>query len=159
LNVIQILLIVGAIAVIYFVSQGVTGVEADAPCHCDTQTSECMGQKLSYSALVQLAQDAGFDTDSQTAAAIAMAESGGDPNAYNKEAQAVGHHGRTDAEDGKGSIGLWQIYLFMHPELEGQDLTDPETNANAAFQVYSAAGGFSPWSTFTAGTYQKYMQA
>jgi hypothetical protein len=149
------LVFVGIVAALFLVAQGVTGTQAEAEGHCSSATQEDMGQRLSYAALVQLAQGAGFDTDSQTAAAIAVAESGGDPNAYNKEAQAVGHYGRMDAEDGKGSYGLWQIYLFLHPEFEGQDLTDPETNANAAFQIYQA-NGFSAWSTFKSGKYQEF---
>jgi soluble lytic murein transglycosylase-like protein len=153
------LLLVGAIAVVYFLSQGVTGVEADAPGHCCSCTEENLSdnQKLSYDALVQLAQDAGFDTDSNTAAAIALAESSGDPNAYNPEKNAHLGPGYHDAPDGKGSFGLWQIYSNAHPEFDGQDLTDPQTNANAAYSIYAAAGGFSPWSTFKSGAYQRYM--
>jgi lysozyme-like protein len=152
-----VLVLVGIGAAVYFASQGLTGVQAEACGHCSGQTEENMGQRLSYDAILQLAQNAGFDADAPTAAAIAVAESGGDPDAYNKESQAVGYHGRTDAEDGKGSYGLWQIYLFLHPEFAGQDLTDPETNANAAYRVFSDAKGFHPWSTFKDGTYQQYM--
>jgi soluble lytic murein transglycosylase-like protein len=141
------LIFAGAIAVIYYLSQQDM---ADAPGHCGGCTVEQSRERLSFNALVSLAQDAGFDTDSQTAAAIALAESGGDPNAYNPETQA-------GAPEGKGSYGLWQIYLHAHPEYEGQDLTDPQTNAEAAYAIYSKAKGFSPWSTFKNGAYQKFV--
>lgn len=149
---VAVLFSVAFVAVLYFISQGVTGDTADAPGHCSGSTEEDMSERLSYPALVQLAEGAGFDVDSATAAAIAVAESGGDPNAYNPETQA-------GAPEGKGSYGLWQIYLHAHPEYEGQDLTDPETNANAAYAIYVKAGGFKPWSTFKSGAYQKYVQA
>lgn len=98
------------------------------------------------------ASNAGFTgTDLLTAVAIAYAESGGNPNAYNPETAA-------SAPIGKGSFGLWQIYLNAHPEFAGENLYDPQTNANAAYSIYQAAGySFSPWSTFKSGAYQAYL--
>lgn len=147
---------VAAVTLIYYFYSN--GSQAEACGHCCCATAEG-AMKLSYNEILGYAQTAGFGDDAPTAAAIALAESGGDPTAYNKEEQAVGHHGRTDAEDGKGSYGLMQIYLFMHPEFEGQDLTDPQTNMNAGFSVYSNAGnGFRPWSTFSSGAYEEFLQ-
>lgn len=102
--------------------------------------------------LAQLASNAGFTGDDlQTAVAIALAESQGNPNAYNPETAA-------GTPQGKGSYGLWQIYLKAHPEFAGQNLYDPQTNANAAYRVYVAAGySFSPWSTFGSGAYQAFL--
>jgi hypothetical protein len=108
--------------------------------------------KLSAIDIAGFAQNAGFTgVDLVTAVAIAIAESGGDPNAYNPETKAK-------APVNKGSYGLWQIYLNKHPEYANSNLYDPQTNANAAFAVYSAAGNsFSPWSTFGGGQYQAYL--
>ena len=99
--------------------------------------------------IAQYAEQAGFaGEDLLIAVAIALAESSGNARAYNPETAA-------GAPEGKGSYGLWQIYLHAHPEFAGQDLYDPQTNANAAFSVYTAAGNsFSPWSTFKNGAYQ-----
>lgn len=99
--------------------------------------------KLSAAQIQMYAAAAGFSgADLATATAVALAESSGDPNVDNPE----------------GSYGLWQIYLPLHPEFTGWDLHDPQTNANAAFQVYSAAGGtFRPWTTFKTGAYLAYM--
>jgi len=97
------------------------------------------------------AQRAGFTgQDLVTAVAIALAESSGNPNTYNPETAA-------GTPQGQGSYGLWQIYLTAHPEYAGVNLYDPQTNANAAFAIYSAAGGFSPWSTYNSGEYQAYL--
>jgi Lysozyme like domain len=97
------------------------------------------------------AQNAGFAGQYLiTAVAIALAESSGNTNAYNPETAA-----RTT--QGQGSYGLWQIYLSAHPEDAGENLYDPQTNANAAFAIYSDAGGFSPWSTYNSGQYQAYL--
>jgi|SRR5882672_1810558 len=145
-----ILVLIVTVVAIYFLSQGVTGVSADAPGHCDQMTQEDSSNKLGYDEIYQLAQNAGFDTDSDTATAIALAESGGDPNAYNPETQA-------GAQEGAGSYGLWQIYKTMHPEFDGQDLTDPVINANAAYQIYSKRGSFKDWSTYKNGAYQKFL--
>jgi len=111
-----------------------------------------LGGNLSAAQIAQLAAAAGFSGDDlATAVAIALAESGGNPKAYNPETAAR-------APEGQGSYGLWQIFLKAHPEFAGQDLTDPATNAAAAFSVYSAAGqSFTPWSTFGNGAYQTYL--
>lgn len=91
-----------------------------------------------------VASKAGFSgSDLSIAVAIALAESSGNPN-------AVGDNG--------DSIGLWQINLPNHPEYANVDLTDPQTNANAAFAIYQQAGNsFTPWTTFKTGAYQQYM--
>jgi hypothetical protein len=99
---------------------------------------------LSAAQIQAYAAAAGFSgADLATAVAIALAESypSGNPNSYNPE----------------GSYGLWQIYVPMHPEYAGANLYDPQTNANAAFDIYSKAHGFTPWSTFNSGSYQKYL--
>ena len=87
------------------------------------------------------AQNAGFTgSDLTMAVAVALAESSGNPGATGDLSITPG-----------GSVGLWQINLHYHPEFTGWNLTDPQTNANAAFSVYTKAGGFSPWSTYSNG--------
>lgn len=112
-----------------------------------------MASKLNASDIMDLASGAGFaGADLSTAVAIALAESGGDPNAYNPEPQA-------GTPIGQGSYGLWQIYLKVHPELAGAPLFDPPTNAAAAYHAYAKAGGFSPWSTYKSGKYQAFLNS
>lgn len=106
---------------------------------------------LTAAQIAYYAQNAGFTgQDLQTAVAIALAESSGNPNVYNPESAA-------STPAGQGSYGLFQIYLNAHPEYQGVNLYDPQTNANAAYAIYAAAGGFSPWSTYNSGTYEAYM--
>ena len=102
---------------------------------------ELMGN-LSPSEIAGYAQGAGFSgSDLVMAVSVALAESSGNPGAVGDTAITPG-----------GSIGLWQINLRWHPEFNGQDLTDPQTNANAAYSIYRAAGNsFSPWSTYGNG--------
>lgn len=105
--------------------------------------------KYSFNDLVTLAQTAGFSADdSRVAAAVALAESSGNPASV----------GDLDVTPG-GSIGLWQINLAAHPEFDASQLTDPATNASAAFDVFQKAGGFTPWSTYNSGAYLNYMPA
>ena len=94
--------------------------------------------QLSASEIAQLARTAGFaGSDLVTAVAIALAESSGDP-------AIVG-----DLEITRGgSIGLWQINLYWHPEYSKELLLNPEANAAAAYAIYANADhSFSPWST------------
>lgn len=88
---------------------------------------------MNLSQLQQLAASVGFP-DPALAAAIAMAESGGDPNAYNTE----------------GSYGLWQVNINFHQQFQSDPsvLFDPTTNAQAAFQISSGGTNWNPWSTF-----------
>ncbi len=86
------------------------------------------------------------------AAAIAQAESSGIPTRYNPETAAKG-----GTPIGKGSYGLWQIYLKMHPEFAGQNLYDPATNAAAMFSVSGGCQNWQPWSTYNNGAYRKYL--
>lgn len=104
--------------------------------------------------ILAVAANAGFSgSDLATAAAVAMAESGGDETAYNPELSAAG-----GTPVGQGSYGLWQIYLKKHPEFDPNSLYDPQSNASAAYSIYRAAGGsFTPWTTYTHGLYLGFM--
>jgi Lysozyme like domain len=103
-----------------------------------------------------LAIGAGCSPDNAaTAAAIAQAESSGNASAYN----GVGKD---------NSYGLWQINMIgnLGPARRAQfglssnaQLLDPATNARAMYAVSNGCTSFSPWSTFTSGIYQKFLQA
>src|SRR5439155_458388 len=99
------------------------------------------------------AKMAGFTgPDLLAAVAIALAESAGDPQAYNPETGA-------GAPQGKGSYGLWQIYLNAHPEFEGQNLYDPLTNAKAAYRVFRGANySFRPRATHLSSVYIAHLR-
>lgn len=111
-----------------------------------------MGSNLSASDIATLASNAGFEGDSLvTATAIGLAESGGNPNAYNPEVGA-------GTASGQGSYGIWQVYLADHPTYTPQALLDPQTNATAAYSISSNGTNFSPWSTYNSGAFQQYLQ-
>lgn len=102
--------------------------------------------------IARLAYNAGFRGDDlRTAVAIAYAESGGNPANYNPETAA-------GTPQGMGSVGLWQIYRKAHPDLAKLDLNDPQTNANAAFAVWTQAGkSFHPWATYQHGSFRHFL--
>lgn len=110
-------------------------------------------RKLGFAELVSLAKGAGFNQqESVTMAAIAMAESTGDPKAHNTK-------GRDN------SYGLWQINMLgrMGPSRRKQlgidsneQLKDPKINARAAYMVYKQQG-FNAWSVYKSGAYQRFM--
>lgn len=76
------------------------------------------------------------------AAAIAMAESGGDSTATNHNT-----NGSTDR-------GLWQINSIWG----SLSTYDPAANAKAAVQISHSGTNFGPWVTFTTGAYKQFMQ-
>lgn len=82
---------------------------------------------------------------------IVMAESGGDPHAYNPRGR-------------DRSYGLAQINMYgdMGPARQRQfklssydDLFDPLVNLRAAYRISSGGKDFSPWTTYTSGAYKK----
>jgi hypothetical protein len=104
--------------------------------------------RLSFRELKALALKVGFPVDqTDTAAAIAIAESGGDPYA--------------DGDATRGlSRGLWQINHKAHPKYDFLSLYDPTYNARAALELYRGRRNtFHDWSTFNDGSYRKYLPA
>lgn len=105
--------------------------------------------------LIDLIHQAGFKGQAaQTMYAIVMAESGGNAHAHN------GNSGTGD-----NSYGLAQINMLgsMGPARLAQyhlksndDLFDPLTNLRVAYQMSGGGTNFSPWTTYTRGTYKQY---
>lgn len=110
--------------------------------HDDEQHKQDLpGKQWTKAQLVDLATRAGFP-DPRMAAAIAMAESGGVPNALG---------------DGGVSVGLWQINTRAHPVYNRTQMSNPELNAEAAFRISKGGTNWKPWSVFTSGRYLRYM--
>lgn len=108
---------------------------------------------MTFSQLEQLwTQAGGPPSQAPTAAAIALAESQGNPTAIN----------HTDPAG--GSFGLWQINGVHAPGGSATSASsrpwvasmfDPLTNAQEAVALYESQG-FKPWSTYTSGAYRAY---
>jgi cell wall-associated NlpC family hydrolase len=106
--------------------------------------------------LKSILQQAGFSGQSLNMAyAIAMAESGGNAQAFN---------GNTSTGD--QSYGLFQVNMLggMGPEWRqtyglssNDDLYDPVKNAEVAYKMSKGGTDWSPWSTFKRGDYKKYL--
>lgn len=111
---------------------------------------------MSYADLEGLwIQAGGSAASAPLAAAIAMAESGGNPSSLNN-----------NASTGDLSYGLWQINMIgsLGPSREQQfgissysQLLDPLTNAKAAVKVSNGGTNFLPWSTYKNGAYQRFL--
>jgi hypothetical protein len=96
---------------------------------------------LSLADLRSLAASVGFP-DPELAAAVAMAESGGNPF-------AVGDAGT--------SFGLWQVHTPSHPEFDSSQLLVASYNAHAALLISKSGTDWSPWTTFRTGAYKQFM--
>lgn len=102
---------------------------------------------LTLAQLQQLAASVGFP-DPALAAAVAMAESGGNPTIV----------GDTGPGVNGPSYGLWQIDVYYHPSYTQAQLDDPTTNARAALAISSNGTNWTPWSTYNSGAYKKWYQ-
>jgi hypothetical protein len=108
---------------------------------------------LSRDQIAALAQHAGFTGDNvNIAVAVALAESGGNPNSHNS----------TPPDD---SYGLWQINMLgsLGPARRKQfgissnsQLFDPATNAKAAHMIWQGSG-WNAWTTYTKETYKQFL--
>lgn len=104
--------------------------------------------RLTAAQIATAAQAGGFLLNSEraTAVAIALAESGGETTATNKNT-----NGTTD-------FGLWQINSIHAAILRGRSWSDPTDNARMAHQVYADAGNsFHPWVTYNSGRYLAFL--
>lgn len=102
--------------------------------------------KYSYAQLEQLWINGGGATSlAPVAAAIAEAESQGDPEATNP----------ADNNGTQTSWGLWQISNGTHNQ-PVPNILDPSVNAQQAVAKYNASG-WEPWGTYTSGAYTAYL--
>jgi len=108
------------------------------------------GAVLTLAQLRELATRVGFP-DPNLAAAVAMAESGGDPDA---------RHIVTSPGPGalpERSFGLWQVNVLAWPMFDAIRLAEPEYNARAALLISQSPRGWSNWSTYTSGDYRRFL--
>jgi hypothetical protein len=97
---------------------------------------------------LQASQGTKYDTQAFAAlmAAIALAESSGNPNSTNP----------TDNNGSQTSWGLWQISNGTHASVS-PSWNNPVTNAQLAIQKLNSQG-LAAWGTYDSGAYKKYLQ-
>lgn len=78
------------------------------------------------------------------AVAVSLAESGGNTNATNHDA------------DGSTDFGLWQINSVHADLLSTGSWSNPAANARMAFAVWKGSG-WSAWTTFNSGAYRSHL--
>ena len=140
---------IAVVALILYFSQGASAASTGCSTGCSAGGCCNLQDTYSYDELVAFAQQAGFGSDSNIAAAIALAESSG-------HRLAVGD--KSLAPTNGPAIGLWQINSAKHTDYTPDELYDPATNAAEAFAIYSSAGNsFRPWTTYNSGAYMQYM--
>lgn len=110
--------------------------------------------KLPPDRIAAYAANAGFAGEQvKIAVAVALAESGGDPN----------NHNTTPPDD---SYGLWQINMYqgLGPSrrkefglASNDQLFDPATNARVAYGIYKRSG-WTAWTTYTRGKYKDFLK-
>lgn len=103
------------------------------------------GGSMSTEDIARAYAAAGFTGEALvTMVAISLGESGGNPQARNLNG----------SED---SRGLSQINTFAHPQYDPDRLYDPNYNAQAAFEVSGGGQNFGPWTVYSRGLYEQYM--
>jgi hypothetical protein len=103
--------------------------------------------------LQDLAAATGFP-DPVLAAAVAMAESGGNPCAQGDP--NIGVHPCNRLNGTSTSFGLWQINTTWNPQYDPLSLLNPQYNARAALAVSNGGVTWKPWSTFKNESYLKW---
>lgn len=111
--------------------------------------------RLTLDDLRRLAASVGFVGASvDIAAAVAMAESDGYPDA---QGDPRGPFGPTP-NGSSSSFGLWQINRPAHPHYDpARLLQDPRYNAQAAYEVSAGGTNWTPWTMYRNGRYLAFM--
>jgi len=104
-------------------------------------------------------QEGGRPDSADTAAAIALAESGGDTSRINNTAfpNRPGYHPPAVGNLPEYSVGLWQINMLAHPQYSEEELLTQLGNVRAALAISSNGLLFGAWSTFTSGAYKAFL--
>jgi hypothetical protein len=103
---------------------------------------------LNADQLYALARTVGLDpAAAEVAAAVALAESGGNPEAVN----AADPHG--------GSHGLWQINGAHRSKPDFTNVYNPAANARLMAEISGGGTNWRPWGAFTNGSYKQHMGA
>lgn len=117
------------------------------------------GPSYTHAELEQLWIAAGGNpSEADIAAAIAQAESGGCQYAKagltdDRPVNACTYRQTTT----ENSYGLWQINRDAHPQFTASSLYTAGGNAAAAVEVAQAGLDFTPWTTYTNGSYFQYL--
>jgi hypothetical protein len=122
------------------------GVKVYEKIHDDeAHKKDLPGKGMTRAQIAAVARAAGFsESEIPTMVAIALAESGGVPNAYTK----------TDREE---SVGLWQINLNAHRQYTRGEMADPAKNARAAFMLSRTWQGLNHWSVYKNDRYKRFL--
>ena len=110
--------------------------------------------------LEQLWVAAGGSPDADAvAAAVALAESGGDPTRIDNTAYPArpGYHKPAAGAQPEYSVGIWQVNMLAHPSYTEAALLTPTGNAKAAIAISGNGKDWQPWSTYTSGAYLKFL--
>lgn len=123
---------------------------------------------LSFSELASLwVAQGGVPAIASTMAGIALAESGGNPNALNPlscRQRSLDDEPCNFSTTGDYSIGLWQINYYgglFNDRVKAfgppSALYDPAANARAAVALARDGSGLGNWTTYTSGAYRKFL--
>jgi hypothetical protein len=116
--------------------------------------SEGRARAMTFDELRELAIAVGFTPEqARIAAAIAIAESGGDPWAQGDPRGVF----QPTPNGSSTSFGLWQVHAPDHPEFNPGDLLTTDYNARAAYMISKGGTDFSPWTTYRDGSYRRYL--
>jgi hypothetical protein len=106
-----------------------------------------MAGTISIAQAQQYAQQAGFRGNAiSTIVAIARAESGLNPSAYNCAGNSAGC-----------DRGILQINSYYHSEVSDQCSYNPLCAFQQAYRISNNGTNFSPWTTYTSGAYKPYI--
>ncbi len=96
-----------------------------------------------------------------TAAAVAEAESSGDPTRIHNTAypNRPNYHPPSAGNLPEYSVGLWQINIYVHTQYTQAEMLDPLRNAEAAVAISDDGTSFRPWTTYKDGTYKQYLRS
>jgi Lysozyme like domain/Ricin-type beta-trefoil lectin domain len=121
-----------------------------------TAAQTCAG----YAAAAGWANNGTYGGNLVTAAAVCVAESGGNPAIYYCDGTGrVGTYPLVTCPGGSYDRGLWQVNSKAWPKVTDACAFQPSCNADAAYAISARGATFSPWVVYDSTGYTRYLGA
>jgi hypothetical protein len=123
------------------------------PASADTASAAALCAQDAYKAGFPYNQDVAGYPSIVVAVAIGLAESGCNPSATNTNGPTSG------CPNGSTDQGLWQVNNCYQAQVGSSCAFNGMCNAIAAYQISDKGTSYTPWATYSSGTYKGYLSA
>jgi hypothetical protein len=113
-----------------------------------------------HAATAGWADNGSYGGNLETATAVCVAESGGNPRIYYCDSHGnKGVYPPVYCPGGLYDRGLWQLNSKYHPDVSDTCAFRAQCNADAAYEISTRGASFAPWAVYGSASYARYLAA